>query len=347
MEFEILTNLLQSQQYEKISVIGRDVWSEGKLLHLIAMVKLGEEAQLFILEQAQENKAENGIAQMLKGIGQTPRELFKSFVMQDYRSIQKIEADGLVLEANGSQMRGALRMEDLDWVIRVVKLMEAGWQLPQGHPFLKLKWEQLLLLSCSFTCPSETLPDLKNTKISVSLGAKSCSSLLEQPVSLTVGSAQTELSFTIQKEDGSRQEGICYINNVVLEDVWEGQEQNLKEAEKLLSKEELAQMRANSMEALEHSCPRGKYFVVVEYECTLAVNLQFYMRRYLDSMPNSQQGSATVTLFGTKGKEKQLGAHGLPLKVCLIQEPVDADVTQLDAELFAATWSLEEVQEMW
>ena len=34
MEFEVLTNLLQSQQYEKISVIGRDVWSEGKLLHL-------------------------------------------------------------------------------------------------------------------------------------------------------------------------------------------------------------------------------------------------------------------------------------------------------------------------
>lgn len=140
-----------------------------------------------------------------------------------------------------------------------------------------------------------------------------------------------------KKEDGT--EAVCYINRVYRMDVWKDQEERFadpdwnKRMREYMSEEELQDLKRQTCEALEQECPKGMYYVGIEYECSEDIALQFYSREYLDSVPTIHEGSATSMIMLLK-PDKKTGAHGLKLRGAVIQTPVTGETTEFAAELF-------------
>ncbi|MBD5464014.1 MAG: hypothetical protein HDR24_13330 [Lachnospiraceae bacterium] len=127
----------------------------------------------------------------------------------------------------------------------------------------------------------------------------------------------------------------CYINNVTLIDVWKNTEEefsNPKLAEKF-SPEQLEEAIKHRYDALEQCCPKGMFYIGVEYECSKNYNLIFHSKQYLKSRPETHQGSSHLLMMRLK-PDQETGAHGLPLKGCVIQTPVSPDTFKIPAELF-------------
>ena len=72
----------------------------------------------------------------------------------------------------------------------------------------------------------------------------------------------------------------------------------------------------------------------IEYECSKDLNLQFYSKEYLKSVPITHKGSSSFFMMSLK-PDKEIGTHNLPLKGCVIQTAVSPDTIKIAAELFS------------
>jgi len=350
MNFEAFASLAGMQQYEEIQIIGKDMVSQGKQVHWIAMLRKEDQAELCMLLQAEEPEK---VRKQTRPGHELNRELMSGFVPCVTIDMKTLSIDGMVFECRQSQT-GRLNISDLDSLLLLAKIAGAGWQLPEDHLLFKEDWERIEFRRVQFHCPCKQLPELAHAKLKAVWNQSLRRYLIEKPVRLTVGGEKdqkygTQIAFTVQDGEGMVQDGICYINKVRLEDPWEETEQQFADPKyqkrmlEFMTPEEFASMRQSSCEAMEHVCPRGMYFVVVEYECTLDMNLQFYLSEYLDSEPD-RSGVGVTMMLGIKGQEEQ-GAHGLRLKSALIQQPVADDVKEVPAELFEAHECLPEWEE--
>ena len=103
-----------------------------------------------------------------------------------------------------------------------------------------------------------------------------------------------------------------------------------------VSEEQLEQMKEQLFGALADICPQGKCFPVIEYECTQEVSLQFFDKEYLDGVEAPKGNSATSLLMRAK-LQSEVGSHGLKMRTCIIQSPMEKAVKQINAELFSYT----------
>lgn len=357
MNFECLAELAKEYQYEEIQIIGRDVVSQGKQIYLIAMTRREDQAELSMLLYREKKPEEqrNSIGSECELNRELNRELMKCNMSEGFMSLKTLNINGTVLECREAHA-GELSTSDLDSMLLLAKLAEAGWQMPEDHRFFRETWERIELRRIKLQCPCKQLPDWKNAKLKAVWYSSFRRHLIEKPARLTIGGAKdqkyvTQIAFTIQNANGVLQDGICYINNVRLENPWEEIDRNEADPEyrkkmlKYMTPEEFAVMQRDSCDAMEHICPRGMYFIAVEYESTLDLDLKFYLSEYLDSEPD-RSGRGVAVLFGTKGEEEQ-GIHGLKLRSSLIQSPVAADVREVSAELFEAHEVLPESEEEW
>lgn len=221
------------------------------------------------------------------------------------------------------------------------ELMKAGWSLPEDHPFRQRDWDRILLKEMVIKTPVTVLPDWDETKIRIRHGEKWEHNLLELPVHLGVGEKR-EIPFTLK--DG--REGICYINDVCVIDVWAEQEKQFSDPRylEIMTEEELERHKQKFYQGLERDCPRGMCYPGVEYECTLDGNLTFYDSAWLDEEPPVHSGSVTIRLMTLK-PDDPTGPHGLPARGCAIQTPVAPDVKELAVELFFYTERVPEREE--
>lgn len=83
--------------------------------------------------------------------------------------------------------------------------------------------------------------------------------------------------------------------------------------------------------------------VWAEFECSADAALNFHSSAYLDSKPKVHSGSASSMIFIHR-PEKEKGIHGLKLRGCVIQTPIEPEKTSLKAELFSYT---EVVKQNW
>ena len=74
--------------------------------------------------------------------------------------------------------------------------------------------------------------------------------------------------------------------------------------------------------------------MVLEYECTEEVSLAFYAKESLDMIEEAKEGGASALLMRVK-PDKETGTHGLKLRGCVIQNPLEAHTQTLEAELFS------------
>ena len=160
--------------------------------------------------------------------------------------------------------------------------------------------------------------DRRSEKTARIFAGYACDHLLEKTVTLQVGKSRS-FSFTDHEGDVVR----CYVNNVLLIDVWadmEKQWSDPKTAEKF-SPEQLQQARKFSQDALEQNVPKGMCYIGVEYECTKDINLSFYAKQFLGSRPETHRGSSSMLMVRMK-PDRETGT------------PVAPDTTIVPAEAF-------------
>lgn len=322
MNFSILSD--RHEKWLDILVIGKTIERDGRKYHILGMT-LSEEAKLYIIEPYDKREPTNK-----KGI-RSHRRILKE---HEEKSCCYLHCSDFYLGDKKLQVQGGMgdpleySLEDYGTIQLFLDMMSAGWTVPE---WLKdTEWANLQLVTLNIA-NTEKLPDYSSDMpITITHSPDSIQHILEKTVTLNVGKSRS-FSFTDDNGDNTQ----CYINNVTLIDVWKNTEEelsNLKLAERF-TPEQLEQARKQSYDALDQCCPKGMYYIGIEYECSKNYDLVFYSKQYLTSRPKTHQGSSYFLMMRLK-PDQETGTHGLPLKGCVIQTPVSPDVIKIPAELF-------------
>lgn len=338
MNFEIFQKTFP--EYDEIIVLGKSLEKEGKPYHLIGMTRRGDTAQISILNAC---KPLNSYPTWEEQRELTMREMMKNHEEADenyFMGIKELLVDGKEYSVRSASSGCLNPWSDAETLGLFMEMRKAGWRLPEDSVFYRRDWEEIGLTELTIELDGKELPVLEDKNIAVVKNIKTRNIPIEQPVTFFIKDEEQEAdTFTIifVKEDGT--EAVCYINRVYLIDVWKDQEERFSDSDwnkrmrEHMSEEELQDLKQQTSDALEQNCPRGMYYVGIEYECSEDIGLQFYSKEYLDSVPPIHEGSATSMIMMLKPEEKT-GAHGLKLRGTVIQTPVADGTKELAAELF-------------
>lgn len=336
-------------QYDELMVIEKNIEKQERLYHIVGMTRCGTQAVLYVLEQenyVKKNEQTNALERKNKkqenclSTKQTNRMNMKNVSENSYFfDIEEFKIGNneyFVQQA----CSGNLDVENYERMSLFFDMFYAGWN-PQNSPFETVDWKELMLTEVVVHLKQKKLPVWQGD-IFVKLHKRYKTYLVEKSVCLKTGK-ESELEFTL--EDGRK--GICYINKVYPIDVWKEQEeqfQNPKYLEKITEKE-LEEIKCHFYSCLEQNCPKGMYYLGIEYECTLKGSLIFYDSAFLEAEPKVYHGSASALMMLLKPDEP-VGKHGYENHGCMIQTPVLPDIEKLLAELFQYMEFLPEKEEL-
>ncbi len=335
MDFKTLTELTEGHAYDELKIIGRDALMYGRRVHVVAMTKENEETVLYLLTKA---------LKVYEG-KQPNRQLIKDYTQNVLASMAMVQVNDRMF-FNQSVVTQSLGQSDMESPLLLAKFMEAGWRLPQNSELFALDWNQVELLRCGFRASSGRLPDWEHADVSVVWAEQMKEHFVEMPVKIQVedgraSASEKELVFPVVDADGTQKQAVCYINSIQIEDFWAQQQEcfsnpdyRRKKLEKM-TEQAYEDMVASKREALRQVCPQGMIYFVVECECTLDLQAQFYLSTYLRQVPDEREGTFSE-LFGVQTGEPQQGPHGLPLQKILVRQPVSAEETEVWVELFTA-----------
>lgn len=335
MNFEYLQTLISNTEFDEIKVIGQDIKKDNRCYHIIGMTLKDKKATLHVLElsdglseEEQVFKVEIPRASLKKSMEEQRNQSFFMHIREFQNGKNVYETAG----ATGSSLRYSNYAEAY---LLFFKMMNAGWKVSETSPFYDVSWELCTLTQIEFREEFEHLPEwTKDMQVLVDSVPESYP--IELPVVLKCGESK-EVHFLL----ADKKEAVCYINNVYLIDMWEEEEKRFSDPvykERMLqhiSEAEFEEMKEQFFQILEESCPKGKCYVGIEYECTEAdINLKFYDRAYLDQKPEAKGGSASALLMQLK-PDSEIGAHGLKLYGDVIQKPLEKETEEIEAELFS------------
>lgn len=320
MNFSLLEDFHTT--WRDILVIGKTMERDGRKYHIVGMT-LSDEARLYIIEPHLEPKVRRR-----KGI-RNQRSILKEYGEGD---CCYLHCSDFCLGRQQLNVRtgtgGPMNLDDYGTIQLFFDMMSAGWRIPE---WLKdTDWDKLQLLTLTMDNVEELPEFTPDMPITITHGPVPLRHIVEKPVTLHVGKSRS-FHFT----DGYGDKVQCHINNVTLIDAWKDMEEQWKDprlAERFTPKQ-LEQARKYSYDALKQNCPKGMCYVGIEYECSKDLNLTFYSKEYLQSLPEIHKGSALFVSMRLQ-PDKQTGTHDLPLKGCVIQTPVPPDTVKISAELF-------------
>lgn len=321
MQFSWLEDV--SKKWKDILVIGKTIERDGKKYHIIGMT-MEEAAKLYIIEPYEEQKRRN-----LKK-KRTQRLILKEQEIEIIRYLHcrefKIGNKKLCVQGGCG---GVLRPENYEEIKLFLDMMDAGWKIPEW--LRNEDWEGLQLVTleiASLKRLPKYSPDMPIT-IKHDLGFEK--HLLKRAKSMMIEIGKP-LSFQFTAHDGEKVQ--CHINNVMLIDVWEDARKQFSDAKyrERFTEEQLREIESNYYEVLSQNCPKGMYYIGIEYECSRDIQLQFYSKDFLESYPESHNGSAAFLMMRLK-PDKKTGIHGLPLKGYAIDTPFAKDTTKVSVEL--------------
>ncbi len=311
--------------WREILVIGRTIERDGEKYHLIGMT-LSDTANIYILEPYKESdhitKKRKGILNHRRVLKEREDPVFSYLQCSEFAfGDEKLQTQG----GTGSPLKYGL--DDYGNYQLFFDMLSAGWKVPEW--LRDADWDGLQLVT--LRAEADHLPRYsEDLPITITHRPDAVAHIIEKPVILHVGKA-CSLSFT----DHMKETVWCHVNQVTLIDVWKQAEERFRDpalADKF-TPEQIAQAEKMSEEVFAQECPRGMYYIGVEYECTKDVGLMFYSEQFLKS--RIQPSSGSVFLVGAFLKPDQKnGVHGLPLKGCVIQTPVPEGTASLRAELF-------------
>ena len=338
MNFKHFDRLLMEASCDEVKVIGRDVELDGHYVHIIGMTLKDKRAFVYALEFVDHPYAEEENFQSLTD--KTHRQQMKDSYENEkdiaFLRVREFHSNGKVYAVAGASSSITEDYNMAEHMLFYLMMREHGWKMPKESPLYTSDWECLQMSVIELRDELEELPDW-GMDLEVVKDSYSKTELLEIPIMLTCGEHPV-ISFRLG--DGTQAE--CYINKICLKDVWADHERRFKDEEYInrvleqVSMEELQKMKNQCEEALIADCPRGKCYMLVEYECSRDVAINFYATSYLDSKPKVHSGGATSLLIMHRPDTKE-GTHGLKLCGCVIQTPIEPDATSLEAELFSYT----------
>ena len=338
MNFEHFNRLLMETSYDEVKVIGKDVELDDRYGHIVGMTRKDKRVFVHALELMEHSEAEEETFRSLPGKTrrQQMKDGYKNRKDIAFLRVREFHSNGKVYAVSGATSSVTDNYNLAEHMLFYMAMREHGWRMPEASPLYTAGWECLQLLAIELRDEMDELPDW-GTDLEVLKESHPETKPLEIPVTLTCGE-QPAIPFHLA--DGTQAE--CYINKICLQDIWADHEHRFNDDEYIskmlehMSMEELQKMKEQCEKALLAECPRGKCFLFVEYECSRDVTLNFYATSYLDSEPQVHAGGAT-SLFIMHRPDAKEGTHGLRLRGCVIQTPIEPDVTSLDAELFSYT----------
>ena len=340
MTFNFFNTLYSHTNFDEIKIIGKDLEKEGHFYHVIGMTLKDRQASLYVLEFLNQELEKTYAPE------KTRREQLKSSISSQadrsfFMSIKEFRNNGLVFETAGTSAGPIKNSDYCEAYMLFMKMYQAGWKIPETSPFYKAQWEQLAITHIELRDEMDKLPEWTDS-MQVLTSTIPIENLIEQPVMLEVG-RKNEIEFALA--DGSK--ATCFINNVYTMDVWADEEKKFADSdyrERMLqhmSEEEFESMKKHFFDVLIQDCPKGKHFMVAEYECTSNVSLRFYDKEYLDTCEKPKEGSASTIFIGAR-PDVSTGEHDLKMRACVIQKPLEPDVKKIEAELFSYAEILKE-----
>lgn len=321
MQFSWLEGV--SKKWKDILVIGKTIERDGEKYHIIGMT-MEEDAELYIIEPYEERKRRN-----LKK-KRTQRMILKE---QEIESISYLHCREFKIGnkklCTQSGCGGALMPENYEEIKLFLDMMDAGWKIPE---WLKNEdWDRLQLVTLKIANLKRLPKYSSDMPITIKHDPVFEKHLLNRAKSITIEIGKA-FSFQFTAHDGEKVH--CHINNVTLIDVWEDAKKKFGDVKyrERFTEEQLQEIESNYYEALRQNCPKGMCYIGIEYECSRNINLQFYSKDFLESYPESHNGSATFLVMRLK-PDKKTGIHGLPLKGYAIDTPFTPDTTAVSVEL--------------
>lgn len=345
MNFKHFDRLLMESSYDEIRVIGKDIELDGHCAHMIGMTRKDKQARIYALELAEHSDEEATFQSITdKNHRQQLKETYENEEDNVFLRIREFHSNGKVYEVAGANSAITEDYNMAEHMLFYLIMREHGWKMSEDSPLYGTDWGCLKMSVVELRDEMEELPDW-GTELEVVVENHATTKALEIPVTLTCGETPA-ISFHLA--DGTPAE--CYINRICLEDVWADHERRFADEEyrnrmlEYVSMEEFQKMKQQCEEALLADCPRGKCYMIVEYECTADVAVNFYAASYLDSQPQVHSGSATSLILMHR-PEAKVGTHGLKLRGCVIQTPIEQDAAFLKAELFSYTETIKKHME--
>lgn len=337
MNFKQFDRLLKEASYDDVKVIGRDVELDGHYAHIIGMTLKDRQAFVYVLELVEHPDIEENFQ---SSTDKTHRQQMMNNCKNErniaFLRVREFRSNGKIYAVAGANSSTTENYNMAEHMLFYLMMREHGWKIPKESLLYTAGWECLQMSVIELRDEMEELPDW-GMDLEIVKDSHSKTELLEIPVILTCGEHPV-ISF--QLRDGTQAE--CYINKICLKDVWADIEHRFEDEEyrnralEHVSVEEFQKMKEQCEEALLADCPRGKCYILVEYECSADVAVNFYATSYLDSKPQIHSGGATALLLMHR-PDAQAGVHGMKLRGCVIQTPIEPDATSLEAELFSYT----------
>lgn len=321
MQFSWLEGV--SKKWKEILVIGRTMERDGKRYHIIGMT-LEEEAKIYLIEPYEEQKRRNRKKKC------TQRMLAKEqeTTSLSYLHCQEFMIGNKKLRTQGG-CGGALLPESYREIKLFLDMMDAGWEIPE---WLKdEEWDRLQFITLEIAHLKRLPQYSPDMPITIKHGPVFEKHLLHRAKSMTLEVGKP-FPFQFTAHDGEKVR--CYINNVMLIDVWEDAREHFDDMKywEHFTEEQLQEAKSHYYEALRQNCPKGMCYLGIEYECSRNIDLKFYSKEFLDSYPETHNGSAAFLVMLLK-PDKKTGSHGLPLKGAVIDVPFSPGTTAVPIEL--------------
>ena len=116
-------------------------------------------------------------------------------------------------------------------------------------------------------------------------------------------------------------------------DIWGDMEKNFSDPKLLeqMTKEQIDEAKRNIEKSFIEVCPKGMYYLVIEYESEDDISLEFHTKEFLESKP-LHHGNGSIGFIIRP--DKATGILGTKLKAAIIQEPVSGSTEIIETELF-------------
>ncbi|MBU5427486.1 hypothetical protein KQI41_13925 [Tissierella pigra] len=240
--------------------------------------------------------------------------------------IKQIEIQGQIVNFSSSR-NSHINNSNLEEIMQLQHFIEKGL-IPEEWDDINL---ENLVIAQYEQMEEEITPSIDKTKeLDIKLYINQ--SFIEKPIQhcFKVDFGKQNIGTKIvyyDKELG--RESCFFINEIYSFDIYE----DIKEKAEKIEDREIRDKNLNIfMEGLKNVCPRGKNLAVIKYETVDNIQLNFYIKDYLEATPIYSNSS--IGIIGRTNKN-EIGINGYRLRECVLQ-PIDKDFSgELEIELFS------------
>jgi hypothetical protein len=334
MNIKYIQELLS--RIDEIKIIGKTAEIDGVVCNIAGIVRYGQKLRLIILQYDEVYQQKIEEMEMSEPCEVRQQETNRSVLKgrgrieatQPFRPLKSVSIGENEFEINVTE-NGCLNLQDGESVLFLSELLRNGWN-PEGVDYQNI--DMLFLTSIEFASDFAKIPEFdENDRLHFAMNKDVVPYLIEQPATLTVNGEYPEKLWFKNKE--GIEEHWAQINRVYLMDIWGDMEKNFSDPKLLeqMTKEQIDEAKRNIEKSFIEVCPKGMYYLVIEYESEDDISLEFHTKEFLESKP-LHHGNGSIGFIIRP--DKATGILGTKLKAAIIQEPVSGSTEIIETELF-------------